>query len=75
MKGEESMITIKRVKDSTTEKIVAIVDKREVMAVERTVFQPSWKVLQFSQWPENIAGAREYTKCMNDLILAAEYSR
>jgi hypothetical protein len=69
------MITIKHFKDSTTEKIIGLIDRIEVMAVERSVFQPSWKVQQFSQWPENISGAREYTKCMNDLIVAAEYTR
>lgn len=69
------MITIRRVKDSTTEKIIASVDSKEVMAVERSVFQPAWKMLQFSKCPEAIAGAREYNKCMNDLIVAAEYSR
>jgi hypothetical protein len=69
------MIAIKRIKDSTTEKIIGTIDQKEVMAVERTVFQPSWKVLHFTQWPESISRAREYTKCLNDLIVAAEYSR
>jgi hypothetical protein len=69
------MISIKRIKDSTKEKLIGCVDKQEVFAVERSSFQPTWKVAHYSRLPADISKLKEYTKCMNDIIFAAEYSR
>ena len=69
------MISIKRVKDSTMEKLIGFVDKTEVISIERSVFHPFWRVSHHSQLPENIARVKEYTKCMSDIVFAAECSR
>ncbi len=69
------MISIKRVKDSTREQLIGFVDKKEVFSIERSVFQPFWKVSHYSTLPDSLARIKEYTKCMNDIVFAAESSR
>jgi hypothetical protein len=69
------MISIKRMKNSTKERLIGLIDKNEVFAVERSVFEPSWKVAHYSKLPNDIAKLKEYAKCMNDIIFATEYSR
>ena len=68
------MISIKREKNSTREKLIGFVDKTEVISIERTVFEPFWKVCHHTQLPDNLARVREYTKCMSDIVFAAECS-
>lgn len=69
------MISIKREKDSTVERLIGFVDKTEVISMERSVFEPYWKVLHHSNLPNGLARVKEYTKCMSDIVFAAECSR
>ena len=69
------MISIKRVKDSTVERLIGFVDKTEVISMERSVFEPHWKVARHTTLPDGLARVKEYTKCMSDIVFAAECSR
>jgi hypothetical protein len=59
----DTMITLRRFKDTTKERLIGLVDDTEVISVERTVFEPSWKVTQqsdcliISRWPKSTADA------------------
>lgn len=69
------MITLKRMKDTTKEKLVGLVDNTEVISLERSVFEPLWKVSQQLALPNRLTMAKEYSKCINDIFFAAEASR
>ncbi len=69
------MISIKRVKNSTVERLVGFVDTTEVISVERSVFEPYWKVAHQTNLPIGLAGVKEYNKCISDIIFAAECTR
>ncbi|MBI5062353.1 MAG: hypothetical protein HZB87_02480 [Desulfatitalea sp.] len=69
------MITLKRMKDTTKERLIGLVDDTEVISVERSVFQPLWKVSQQLRLPDQLTVAKEYSKCINDIVFAAEISR
>ncbi len=69
------MITLKRMKDTTKEKLVGLVDNTEVISLERSVFEPLWKVSQQLKLPNRLTMAKEYSKCINDIFFAAETSR
>jgi hypothetical protein len=69
------MITLKRMKDTTRERLIGLVDDTEVISIERSVFEPLWKVSQQLKLPNHLTMAKEYTKCINDIVFAAETSR
>lgn len=69
------MITLKRMKDTTKERLIGFVDDTEVISVERSVFEPLWKVSQQLRLPDRLTIAKEYSKCINDIVFAAETSR
>jgi len=71
----EPMITLKRMKDTTRERLIGLVDDTEVIAVERSVFEPLWKVTKQLRLPAHLTMAKEYSKCFNDIVFAAEVSR
>lgn len=69
------MITLKRMKDTTKERLIGLVDDTEVISIERSVFEPLWKVSQQLALPNRLTIAKEYSKCINDVVFAAESSR
>jgi hypothetical protein len=69
------VITLKRMKDTTKEKLIGLVDDTEVISVERSVFEPFWKVSQQLKLPDSFITAKEYSKCINDIVFAADISR
>jgi hypothetical protein len=71
----DAMITLKRMKDTTREKLIGLVDDTEVISIERSVFEPFWKVTQQLKLPDHLTTAKEYSKCINDIVFAAEASR
>jgi hypothetical protein len=74
-KEMDTMITLRRMKDTTRERLIGLVDDTEVISVERTVFEPLWKVTQQLRLPDHLTMAKEYSKCINDIVFAAEASR
>jgi hypothetical protein len=71
----DTMITLRRFKDTTKERLIGLVDDTEVISVERTVFEPSWKVTQQIRLPDHFTMAKEYSRCISDIVFAAEVSR